>query len=233
MQRIPSTELLDEDRGHPRDIQASLDDLWRINRWLGGVSGSLRLFRRFFRQTGLNAVRILDVGAGDCRMTAYLEQKLRRFCSGAQIVAVDRRVSHLENWRPANAPPLSVAADVMHLPFLPDSFDVVTSNLFLHHFSGAAALHLLRISLATARQAVLINDLERTWLPYWAIGHLPLIARSPITRWDGPASVRQAYRKSELKSLAAAAGAAHADVIDLPFFRLGLILWKRACGATA
>jgi SAM-dependent methyltransferase len=233
MRRITSLELLDEDQGERRDIQTSFDDLWRINRWLGGVSGSWRLLRLFFRRTGLHAVHILDVGAGDGRMTNYLGRKLRRDCPGTQVVALDRRLSHLQNCRSATGKLRCVTADVMKLPFSRASFDVVTCNLFLHHFSDGAAVDLLRILLATAREAVLINDLERKWLAYGIIAYAPWIARSPITRSDGRASVRQAYTRLELEALATESGAAQAEVIDLPFFRLGLVLWKRAVGARA
>jgi SAM-dependent methyltransferase len=233
MRRETSIELLDEDRGDPRDIQTSFDDLWRINRWLGGVSGSMRLLRLFFQRTGVHAVRILDVGAGDGRVTNYLGRKLRSRCPRTEIVALDRRLSHLQNCRAAISEVRWVAADVMKLPFSPASFDVITCNLFLHHFSDSAAVELLRILLAAAREAVLINDLERKRLPYWIIAHAPWIARSPITRSDGRASVRQAYTRLELRALAAQSGAAEAEVIDLPFFRLGLVLWKRAAGVSA
>jgi SAM-dependent methyltransferase len=233
MRRVTSLELLDEDQGRPRDIETSFDDLWRINRWLGGVSGSLRLLRLFFQRTGVHELRILDVGAGDARMTNYLGRKLRRGCPGTQIVALDRRLSHLQNCRRATGDIRRVTADVMNLPFSPASFDVVTCNLFLHHFSDAAAVELLRILLATAREAVLVNDLERKWLAYWIVAYAPWIARSPITRSDGRASVRQAYTPREIQALAAQSGAVQADVIDLPFFRLGLVLWKRQPGACA
>jgi SAM-dependent methyltransferase len=233
MRRTTSIELLDEDRGDPADIRISFDDLWRINRWLGGVSGSLRLLRRFFRRTQLHEARVLDVGAGDARMTDYLGRRLQRRYPGTQVVAVDRRLSHLQNYFPAPGEIRGVAADVMNLPFPPGSFDVVTCNLFLHHFSGAKAVKLLRTLLVTAREAVLINDLERKWLPYWIIGHAPWIARSPITRSDGRASVRQAYTQPELEALAAESGAPQSEVIDLPFFRLGLVLWKHAPRAKA
>jgi ubiquinone/menaquinone biosynthesis C-methylase UbiE len=230
MQRMPSIELLDEDQGDPRDIQTSFDDLWRINRWLGGVSGSMRLFNRFFRRTGSHPVRILDVGAGDGRMTDYLGRWLRQRYPGAQMVALDRRLSHLQNGRPADRDLRGIVADVRALPFSPESFEIVTCNLFLHHFSGAAAIELLRAMLRSAREAVLINDLDRKWLPYWIVGHAPWIARSPITRSDGPASVRQAYTRRELRALAAESGSARVEMIPLHFFRSGMILWKR-CSA--
>jgi SAM-dependent methyltransferase len=195
MQRMPSIELLDEDQGDPRDIQTSFDDLWRINRWLGGVSGSMRLFNRFFRRTGSHPVRILDVGAGDGRMTDYLGRWLRQRYPGAQMVALDRRLSHLQNGRPADRDLRGIVADVRALPFSPESFEIVTCNLFLHHFSGAAAIELLRAMLRS-----------------------------------GPASVRQAYTRRELRALAAESGSARVEMIPLHFFRSGMILWKR-CSA--
>jgi SAM-dependent methyltransferase len=228
MRRIASTELLDEDLGDPKDIQISFDDLWRINRWLGGVAGTERLLSRYFRQTGgPHAVTILDVGAGDARMAHYLAHRLRGHCSGTQIIALDRRLSHLRNRWTADGGLHRLVADARNLPFSPGSFDLVTCNLFLHHFSGAAAVELLRAMLTTAREAVLINDLKRKWLPYWIIGHAPWIARSPITRFDGPASVLQAYTREEMKALAEESGAACVEVVDLPFFRLGAMLWKQ------
>ena len=48
MLRVPSQEWLDDDLGTPEEIQQSFDDLWRINRWLGGVSGCLHLLDRYF-----------------------------------------------------------------------------------------------------------------------------------------------------------------------------------------
>jgi SAM-dependent methyltransferase len=225
LRRVISRELLDDDRGDPGDLQTSLDDLWRINRWLGGISGSMRLFGRFFARAGLHPIRILDVGTGDGRAACYVAEKLQRRCPNVRTVILDRRLSHLRNGRVRRLG-TPVAADALTLPFPPGSFEVVTCNLFLHHFSGKAARALLGSLLAVASEAVLINDLERKRLAYWLIGHLPWIARSPITRLDGRASVRQAYSKDELLALAREAGAAEFEVMRLPFYRLGLLMWK-------
>ncbi len=227
MQRITSVELLDEGRGSKRDVETSLDDLWRINRWLGGVSGSLQLIDRFFKRTGRPSAHSLDAGAGDGRMAAYLVHKVRKRHPRSRIIVLDRRLAHLQHRRPAVGAPRAVVADATNLPFRVDSFDLVICSLFLHHFSGAAAIELLRSLLAVAAQAVLVNDLERKWASYWVIRHAPWFTRSPITRADGPASVRQAYTRGELSVLAAASGAAGFDIISLPCFRLGLTLWKR------
>lgn len=226
MLRVPSQELLDEDLGTPEEIQQSFDDLWRINRWLGGVSGCLHLLDRYFARRGSRHTRILDVGAGDSRLAAHLQAKLARRKRNVEFVALDRRLSHLRNGNHSSGKLSRVVADVLHFPFPKESFDVVISNLFLHHFSEDETVKLLRRLGGIASQAVLVNDLERHPLPYFFIRLGWPFARSRITRHDGAASVRQSYTKDELAILARRAGFTEFDLERLPFFRLGLVLWK-------
>lgn len=226
MRRIPTLELLDDDRGSPKDLATGFDDLWRINRLLGGISGSLQLLDRFLSRTGLRSTTILDAGAGDGRMAQELKRRLIRRGVQARFVALDRRISHLRMNSPNAFSPIRIAADVQSLPFEAASFDAVTCNLFLHHFSGPTAQDMLSSLLAVAREAVLVNDLERKRFPYWFIRGALWFTRSPITRHDGPASVRQAYTRAELHELATKTGAASFEVVPLAFYRLGLILWK-------
>lgn len=224
MQRVASREILDGDSVSAEDTRAVFDDLWRINRWFGGTSGSLRLLKTIFARIGPRPARILDVGAGDGRMARFLSQHLKKLQIEVQFFALDRQISHLSGTSPWELP--GVVADALHLPFRPASFDIVMSNLFLHHFSEGAAKSLNRALLSIASKAVLINDLDRRWLPYLLIRHAPLLTRNRISRLDGAASVRQAYTRRELISLAAESGAQSFEIFQMPFFRHGLILWK-------
>jgi ubiquinone/menaquinone biosynthesis C-methylase UbiE len=233
MERILTAELLDEDRGTPAEIAASLDDLWRINRWLGGVRSNLRMLERVFDRAGSGRLSILDVGTGDARLAARLASALGRRKLRAEFVALDRRHSHLRNSHPRRLSLPLVAADVAQLPFRENSFQVVMCNLFLHHFSGERAQELLRQMARVASVALIVNDLERNWLPYLFIRVAYPFARSRITRYDGPASVRQAYTEEELCQLARRAGFEQFEVARLGSFRLGLTLWKAGRGARA
>jgi len=226
MLRIPSQEWLDDDLGTPEEIQRSFTDLWRINRWLGGVSGCLHLLERYFDHQGFRHIRILDVGSGDSRLAACLQTELARRNRSVDFVALDRRLSHLRNGHHSTQKLSRVAADVMDLPFQEETFEVVICNLFLHHFMEDKAVDLLRRLARVASEAVLINYLERHPLPYAFIRIAWPFARSRITRHDGAASVRQAYTKDELATLARRAGFTQFEVKRLPVFRLGLALWK-------
>ncbi len=226
MRRTTTQELLDDDLGTPEEISLSLDDLWRINRRLGGVSSSLRMLDHFFSRTGNHPVRILDVGSGDSRLAGRLKMKLFQRGFRAEFFVLDRRLTHLESGCPSAAGLRPVVADVFALPFPERSFDVVMCNLFFHHFSGEKAHHLLRCLAKVASQAVLVNDLERHILPFLFIRFGYPFARSRLTRHDAPASVRQAYTRDELAALAEGAGFRNFEAQRVPPFRLGLTLWK-------
>ncbi|MGH9356661.1 MAG: methyltransferase domain-containing protein [Terriglobia bacterium] len=226
MRRITSRELLDDDAGDPADLEASLLDLWDINRQYGGAKGSLTLLDRVFARTGSRQLRILDVGAGDGRLAAWLRRELARRGFQARICALDQRISHLSYQRPSPDLVERVVADALEMPFQQNSFEVVMCNLFVHHFSGAELSGLLREMLRVSGEAVLVNDLERRWLPYLFVRYGPFGVRSAITRHDAAASVRQAYTRRELTAVASGCSAASTNVIALPFFRLGAILWK-------
>jgi SAM-dependent methyltransferase len=231
MRRVTAEELLDDDRGTPQEIAQSFDDLWRINRWLGGLSNCLTLLERVFAQRGTRAARILDVGAGDARLAQRLGGELSRRGIQAQFVALDRRITHLRNGQSKSLP--AVAADVFRLPFAENSFDVVMCNLFLHHFSGKNAVDLLKRLMEVARDAVIINDLERSLLPYMFIRAAFPFARSRITRFDGPASVRQAYTRDEMLDLARSAGFRQFRIERMGAYRLGMTIWKSTNGVHA
>ncbi|MGH9412538.1 MAG: methyltransferase domain-containing protein [Terriglobales bacterium] len=206
MRQRLAQELLDEDAGTAAEVAASLADLHWIHDHLGGRSSWRRLLAAW-----PGAGSLLDVGAGRGQVAAAIGAQMHAH----RIVALDRLPSHL------GASGDRVAADAKQLPFADASFDVVMCNLFLHHFHGAAAVQLLQEMVRVARQAVLINDLERAWVPYLVIRALsPRFSR--LTRYDGARSVAQAYTAQELHALA---GARPHRVMRLGHYRLGLMVW--------
>jgi 2-polyprenyl-3-methyl-5-hydroxy-6-metoxy-1,4-benzoquinol methylase len=90
---------------------------------------------------------------------------------------------------------------------LPDDYDILISSLFLHHLQEAQAVQLLRRMAVAARRAVVICDLERSWLGYGlAWFGCRLLTRSPIVHVDGPRSVEAAFAVGEISSLASRGG---------------------------
>lgn len=218
-------ELLDDDEGSPEEIRQGLDDLWWINRHLGGLSSWRRLLRRYLQRAGQppGALRILDIGAGTGQLAEANAAWLRQRGFAVVSLRLDRRPSHLLAGAGAGLP---LAADALRLPFADRSVELVTCNLFLHHFhdrpGDPLATRLLAEMARVASRAVLVNDLQRSWIPY-LFTRVCAARFTRLTRHDAPRSVAQAYTRRELERLARAAGAAQLDVVRLWPYRLGLI----------
>lgn len=196
------------------DGERSLRDLVRINRIFGGH----RLARSLFRALEPAGARftVLDVGAASGDMGAAI----RSAFPGARITSLDRVPYHM-----ASAAPPRVSADALALPFRPRSFDYVVCSLFMHHFPNERLVVLLRSLLEIARRAVVVMDLERTPLLYYALPFAGAALRwSPVTLHDARRSVQAAFRPAELEALARAAGAARFRVRrHLSSLRLSLL----------
>jgi len=210
--RVVVPELLDY--ASPEVARDNLRDLVRINRYLGGHSILHRIMADFVRAQ--DRFSMLDVGAASGDMGAALQRRYPR----ATVTSLDRKCVHLEK---AAHPKL--AGNAFLLPFAERSFDFVFSSLFLHHFSDEQVVELFRNFRTVARRAVLAIDLERGPLAYYFIPATKwLFGWHDISLYDGPVSVRAAFKKDELLSLALRSGLKHARVnVNRPWARLSLV----------
>ncbi|HEX5229623.1 MAG TPA: methyltransferase domain-containing protein [Bryobacteraceae bacterium] len=211
-ERVIVPEMLDH---APPDVtRASLRDLARINRFLGGYYVLGRLFDGLVAPS--DRFSVLDIGAASGDMGAAI----RRRYPQARVTSLDYKDDHL-----IQAADPRIVADAFALPLRAASFDFVFSSLFLHHFTDDQVVDLFRSFRGVARRAVLAIDLERGPLAYHFL---------PRTRWlfgwhditinDGQISVAAAMKKHELRELAQRAGLAQARVkVHRPWSRLSLV----------
>lgn len=226
MKRVVTQEILDSYTCPPREVEASLRDLSRINRWFGGVATTRKMIERVVAATGKKHFSLLEVAAGHGEVPKRAAQQLVQQGVTLDITLLDRDHSHL---LPGNG---SVVADALSLPFPNNSFDLVSSTLFAHHLEPADLKQFVSEALRVSRVAVLINDLIRHPL------HLALVyagwplMRSHVSRVDGVASVRRAYVPQEVRQILASASLnGPAPLLEISphyLFRMGVIVWKRA-----
>jgi SAM-dependent methyltransferase len=193
----------------PAERDASLADIDRLNAWFGGYTLTLDALERVAgRVPSSRRLLVVDVGGGRGDFAARLVQHARRRGRPVHVVVVDRDPDLLAVARRGAPSSLSlVRADATALPFREGSADVVTMSLTLHHMEPDAAVTSLAEMRTIARVAVIINDLLRTRLSLvlvWSATRL--LACHPISRHDGPLSVRRAYSPEELRTLAEKAG---------------------------
>jgi ubiquinone/menaquinone biosynthesis C-methylase UbiE len=225
MKRIPSHELLDADEGTPEEISASLSDLRMFNRWFGGTSCTARLIARVAQHAKLNSLSWLDVAAGAGYVAHTVQNTLGKRAIDLDITLLDRAPSHIRNGTRA------VVGNALALPFRDQSFDIVSSNLFVHHLAPEQVVLFAREGIRVSRYAFVINDLIRNSL-HLALAHAGApIYRSRITRNDAPASVRQAYTVQEMRDLLVKGGATSIETTKCFLYRMGMIVWKKNADA--
>lgn len=217
--RQPSDELLDDDNAPMHEVVRSLDDL----RWINFYAGGLRIYKSLLRlMVPRGPMAILDIGSGTSDLPESVDGVGRSSCG------LDFKIEHLAYGRAVGPNGVSrVAGTAFSLPFRDNSFDIVTSGHFFHHFSLEENRVVIAEALRVARVGVAINDTRRHLAPLLFVKLMALTPRfGPITKLDAPASVLQAYTVREIRDFSDSLGAKRAEVVRRFPFRFGLLIWK-------
>jgi ubiquinone/menaquinone biosynthesis C-methylase UbiE len=227
--RAAGAERMDEPDQDPRELETSLADLRAVNRWLGGTRVVLVHLLPMMERLG-RPCRVLDVATGSADIPLAVADAARRRGLRATVLATDNHATTLEAARRAAAgdPAVGVArADALALPFADGAFDFALCSTALHHFDDRAdAVQVLRELDRVAACGVVVNDLARSRAALLGARLLAATVwrRHPVTRHDGPLSVRRAFTAAELRELGREAGLAGARVHSHLPFRIALVV---------
>src|SRR5580700_11728185 len=229
MQRVDAPEILDSDACSPADVEDTLRDLGRVNRWFGGVATTEKMVERVARVSGSKRFSLLEVAAGSGEVPELVRQKLSRRGIKLDVTLLDRARSHLPSTANRTGQSPGVVADALALPFADGAFDLISCSLFAHHLDEQQLAQFMGEGLRVSRRALLINDLIRHPL------HLALafagfpIMRSRVAWLDGLTSVRRAYVPQEIRSMIESAFSPETVQVEISssyLYRMGVIVWK-------
>ena len=209
--QINREELLDTRDWPLREIEKSLGDMERINRFFGGTAHVEREFWRQVEARKLREIRVLDVGTGSAFLPRLLVQEARKRGLAMRVCALDINEKHLKIARQKirDFPEISpLRASAFEIPLENASVDFVVSTLFLHHFRAPQIEELLREFGRVAGCGFVLGDLVRDAVPLWFFRlSRPVFATSHLTRFDGVASIFRAYTPRELREIVEPLGA--------------------------
>jgi SAM-dependent methyltransferase len=230
--RAAGAERMDEPGQDPAELGRSLADLRGVNRWLGGYRVVLHHLARLAARHPRPAYRVLDVATGSADIPLRVAGWARAKGIRMEIVATDLHATTLEYARRQAAADGDVrveAADALDLPYADGAFDLALCSTALHHFDARdQLLRVLRELNRVAAIGGIVNDLRRS-RP--ALVGANLLAATfwrthPVTRHDGPLSVRRSFTPAELEDLARAAALHGARVHTHVPFRVALV-WEK------
>ena len=227
MQRVVEAETLDHLAPDDPSAVRSRADLLRVNRVMGARS-ILATAMRLALPPGTAAgrpLRLLEIGCGDGRLLLGVAEAMKRDWPRAELTLLDRqpivgaetlaRYARL-GWkaRPLQADVLDWAAGKARKPAGAKSkqksndkarYDLVVTNLFLHHFEPAQ-LATLFTAIAARAGGLVACEPRRGRLALAASHLVGFIGANAVTREDAVLSVRAGFSGQELSALWPAGG---------------------------
>lgn len=227
--RVSGAERMDEPGVDRAELATSLRDLRRANRWMGGSRVVLRHLGPMLGRLPEPACTLLDVGTGSGDVPLTVVRWARRRGVRVRATATDFHPGTLALAREHTAEEPEVAverADALSLPYADGAFDFALCCTALHHFEAEDAVRVLRELHRVAARGVVVSDLVRSRTALLGVRLLAetVWRRHPMTRHDGPLSVRRAFTPAELRGLAERAGLGGARVHAHFPFRLALVV---------
>ena len=204
--RSKEIEIMDDLEMGGEQLIKTLDQIANINKWLGGngitVDGVKKLLKGHSKD---NVVVIVDLGCGNGDMLRQIAAFGKRNGFNFQLLGIDANQTTIDY-----AIQLSrdfsnikyIKQDVFSVDFKSIEYDIALSTLFLHHFENEVAFNLLRDLLKKARIGVVINDLHRHPIAYYAFKLLTLVINNEMAEKDGLTSILKGFKRKELASFA-------------------------------
>ena len=202
MNRLVQPEWLDELPSADPRARWSRRDLRRINAWMRNhaiMAGALRA-----GMNGLAQRQIVEFGAGDGNLLLRVARKLSPRWRNINVTLLDRQ-KYVTSQTLASFASLSwrvkpVEADVFDWLPTAAGLDVVTANLFLHHFEDVQLRELFRALANQVRLLVAIEPRRARW-PLFCCRLIWAIGCNSVTRHDAKISVRAGVSGQELSAL--------------------------------
>jgi len=228
MKRSHDPEMMDLPGNSPEALAGDLRNLRRLNRFVRGSRSVVFALWRMLGHERFNQVSVLDVGTGSADIPMAILARAKRSHVAMKIVAIEANpiTARIARRRTDRHSEINIfQGDAGALPFSTGAFDFVVASQFLHHFSEAKILDLLKQWSKLARRAIVISDLVRHPCAYHGIRLLTrLTTRNVMTLSDAPLSVRRAFTLPEWRDLLRQAEIGPVEIFSVFPFRMAAVI---------
>lgn len=203
--RSSKTELMDDFSLKGSVIRDTLDKLETLNRLLGGNATILKALETLLKkQSKIKPIIIVDLGCGHGDILRDVAKFGRKNNYTFKLIGIDANAAAVDYARELSKgyPELTFKVlDVFSEDFKKQSYDVMMSNLFLHHFKDSQLRLLLKQGIQKATIGAIINDLHRHRLAYYLFKFAALFIRNKMVVNDGLISILKAFKRNELETI--------------------------------
>jgi hypothetical protein len=215
--RAVAGEILDQLAPDAAQARRSRRDLRRVNRIMGARGLLIRAMQPQVEQHARDRpLRLLELGAGDGSLMLRIAQHVARAWPPVQLTMLDRQavvdtvtcaalcrlgwttqvmIADALKWAAPTSPPAQQAVQSPPQP----RWDMIVTNLFLHHFDDLQLPKLLA-GIAARCDAFIACEPRRSRLPLLGSHLIGALGVNGVTRHDAVLSVRAGFRDSEISA---------------------------------
>jgi 2-polyprenyl-3-methyl-5-hydroxy-6-metoxy-1,4-benzoquinol methylase len=226
-------ELMDDIKLSGAELAQNLKELELTNRWFGSeillINSLQQVYERYGTALKAHSAQLVDLacGSGDLlRVMARWSQAHHIPLSLTGIDINDFMIDFARKRASGFSAIQFKVLDAFSKEFSQQQYDIVTMNSFCHHLTDDSLVNLLKQLKHQTRYAIIINDLQRHAVSFYAIKWITqLFHFSKIAQHDGPLSVLRAFHKRELLNLLKQAGIDQFKISWHFAFRWQIIIW--------
>jgi 2-polyprenyl-3-methyl-5-hydroxy-6-metoxy-1,4-benzoquinol methylase len=231
--RSDENEIMDDLSLKGDDLRKNLDELEYTNRWFGSkklLLGALnKIHKTYLSDFNNKQIVIGDFGCGGGDLLRIINHWAKSKKISVKLIGFDANPFMIQYAIEKSHSCSNIdyqVLDIYSLEFKQLQFDIIILNSLCHHFSNPSLITLYQQLITQTRLAIIINDLQRHWISYYAIKWLSkLLNFSNLAKHDGALSVLRAFRKQELVDLLCLANIPSYQIRWRWAFRWELIIW--------
>lgn len=207
LKRSTNSEIMDDLQCSGKVVHQTLRELDFINQWLGGNTITLSGLKKLMSNKSVKAISIADIGCGSGDMLRLVNSQFGKDVK-LDLTGIDANPNIIAfAQQQQTIPIIFITENVLDASFQNKKFDLVLATLFLHHFSNAELVSILKSLVRQVRMGIVINDLHRHPLAYYSIKWLTyFFSKSAMVKFDAPLSVLRGFSRKEWETILKEAG---------------------------
>ncbi len=200
-QRSTKVEIMDDLSMEGDVLRDTLDQLARINKWLGGNRATLSALKKLLKKLPLKEeIIIVDVGCGHGDTLRVMADFGRKYHRNFNLIGVDANDFAIEYGKQLSMdyPEITYfSQNIFSNEFSKLKYDLALLNLFLHHFKEEEIISLIATISSKCRIGVIVNDLHRSPVAYYLFKLFCTTVSNPMVRDDGLTSILRSFKRQD------------------------------------
>ncbi|WP_029036089.1 methyltransferase domain-containing protein [Salinimicrobium xinjiangense] len=229
--RSDRKEIMDDLEMQGEELEKTLLDLDKVNKWLGGNKITLEGAEKLLKSCCYTRpVRIIDVGCGNGTILKEVAEMGRKRGDQLELLGIDanRHAMEIARRNLSDYPEVSFKAmDVFSEEFKALEADIILCTLTLHHFTDEQIEDLMKAFTSMVKLGVVVNDLERSRSAYYLFqAFCAAFNIREINRKDGLTSILRSFKRKDLERYSKNLNVNRQEINRRWAFRYQWILYK-------